>query len=107
MRHFAQQRARLAREQARGFVVERERALGKEIAGAFDEIDQGLGALFQTGHGRDQLGTQLRCELGGQFSPAREMPQYALDFGKKVRIGHAAQVVAIQIFELGEVEARR
>ena len=99
--------ARVGVEQARGLVVERQRPVGIEKLRAFDQIEQRLCALLQAGHRGNQFGAQLRRQLGGKIAALRDMRQKALDVGDKLRVRAGADVMAVEAFQLGEIEPRR
>ena len=97
----------VGREQRRRLVLELDRPLGMEVASGIDELDQGLGALFQARHRVEQLLPQFRGELGGKLLAPGNMRQDTLDLGEELGVGRLAHVMAVEVFELGKIEPRR
>ena len=95
-------------EQGACLVVELQRPLGIEVVGAVEELDERLGALLQARHGGEELRPQLRGEgraRGRASGPiSGRIASSACD---ELLVGGLAHVVAVEVLELGEVEARR
>ena len=59
-------------EQLLGLRIEGERALGEEKVGIVEKLDQGLGALLQSGQRALELAPAVRIDLGGKLAAIRE-----------------------------------
>ena len=96
-----------AGENLLGLRIHRQRPLGEQEGGAVEKLDQRLGALLQARNRRAQLGALLLVELGCDLRPARQIGQGADERVVELRVARRAHVMAVDVLELGVVEARR
>src|SRR5215212_8791410 len=95
------------RQDAGCLLVERERTLGVKERGAVEQFDQRLGALLQPRHGGEKLFTQRWIERRSETARRAVLGQDRLQGRDEPLVRGLAQIVAVEVFELGEVEARR
>src|SRR5262249_61948661 len=70
-------------------------------------IDHSYASFYASRVGLNKFAPHLGRQFGGNLGPASEMRQHALDLRQKLGIRGLAQVMAVEIFQLGEVEPRR
>src|SRR5690606_9736472 len=103
----AEQHPGLIRQEFCSFLIKDERPLGDEVAGAVNQILQGLGARLKT--------WQRSCELlPPGCGEARLKLRTVLEFrqglpyaGQQFIVRRIADVMAVEVLELGKIEARR
>ena len=98
---FRQNPARLGRQQLRRLLVQRQRPARRKVVDAVREFDDRLRALLQAGHRSHDLRARFAVDI---LSPRFD------EFDRLIRqhlVRCRAHVVAVQIVELLEVDARR
>src|SRR5829696_2965697 len=94
-------------DELRGLVVEPERSPGIEVGGAVEELDQGLRPLLEAGHGAPELVAQLGREGLAEAARGTVLGQDGLERRHELLVGGPADIVAVEVLELSEIEPRR
>src|SRR6185312_10119712 len=72
-----------------------------------EQLDQSLSPLLQAGHRPHELIAQRRREARGERVAALDVRQYLFQRDEEVGVGGRANVMAVEVLELGEIEASR
>ena len=94
-----------AGENLLGLRIHIERPRREQEAGAVEQFDQRLGALLQARNRRPKLGALRLVEFGRDLRAAGQIGQGVDQRVEQRVVARRAHVMAVDVLELGEVEA--